>query len=488
MKLLKDILYQSRINQVIGATDVEIESVVFDSRKVVDHSVFVAIDGDLADGHKFISQAISSGATAIVCERLPEDNQEGITYVQVENSREALGYMAANFFDNPSLEIKLVGITGTNGKTTTATMLYRLFSLLEKRVGLLSTVENRIRDEVVKATHTTPNPVELNRLLREMVDKNCQYCFMEVSSHALDQHRVAGIKFAGAVFTNISRDHLDYHHTFGDYISAKKMLFDMLPLSAFALVNLDDKQGVVMLQNCKAKEQRTFALKAMADFRAKVIENLLSGLHVNLDGLDLYSKLVGKFNAYNLLSVYAVATLLGEDKIDVLTALSNVNPVAGRFELVKSMDGVSAIVDYAHTPDALENILSTITEIRTKNEQVLTVVGCGGNRDKGKRPEMAAIACKYSDRVILTSDNPRNEDPQEIVNDMKEGVDPVDYKKTNTILDRAEAIRMACSLAQAEDIILIAGKGHEKYQEIKGERFPFDDLDMIKESFKEMKS
>ncbi|MCH2213784.1 MAG: UDP-N-acetylmuramoyl-L-alanyl-D-glutamate--2,6-diaminopimelate ligase [Flavobacteriales bacterium] len=488
MKLLKDILYQSRIKQVKGTTDLAIEAVVFDSREVVSSSLFVAVRGELADGHLYIEKAIDSGAVAVLCEELPEALREEITYIEVDNSREALGHLAANFYDNPSSELKLVGITGTNGKTTTATMLYRLFKLLGKKVGLISTVENRIHNEVFDATHTTPNPVQLNALLRKMVAAECDYCFMEVSSHALHQHRVAGIEFAGGVFTNISRDHLDYHKTFSDYIAAKKMLFDMLPDSAFALVNLDDRQGQVMLQNCRAKEKTTYALKAMADFRAKVIENLLSGLHVNLEGMDLYSKLVGRFNAYNLLCVYASATLLGEDKIDVLTALSKVTHVAGRFELIKSTDGVSAIVDYAHTPDALENILSTITDIRTHNEQVFTVVGCGGNRDKGKRPEMAAIACKYSDRVILTSDNPRGEDPQAIVDDMKAGVEPVDYKKTNTILDRAEAIRMACSLAQANDIVLVAGKGHEKYQEIKGERFPFDDLAVVTESFKEMKS
>ncbi|MCZ4408001.1 UDP-N-acetylmuramoyl-L-alanyl-D-glutamate--2,6-diaminopimelate ligase [Cryomorphaceae bacterium 1068] len=488
MKLLKDILYQSRIKHVKGTTNVAVEAVVFDSRKVVGFSLFVAVRGDQADGHLFIDKAIELGAVAIVCEELPEELREEITYVQVENSREALGHLAANFFDNPSGELKLVGITGTNGKTTTATMLYRLFKLLGKKVGLISTVENRIQNEVIGATHTTPDPVQLNELLRRMVDAKCGYCFMEVSSHALHQHRVAGIEFAGGVFTNISRDHLDYHKTFDEYIAAKKLLFDMLPSPAFALVNLDDRQGEIMLQNCKAGDQKTYALKAMADFKAKVIENLFSGLHVNLDGMDLYSKLVGRFNAYNILCVYGAARLLGEDKMDVLTALSNINPVAGRFELIKSTEGVSAIVDYAHTPDALENILATVTEIRTHNEQVITVVGCGGNRDKGKRPEMASIACKYSDRVILTSDNPRDEDPQSIVNDMKVGVDPVDFKKTNTILDRAEAIRMACGLAQANDIVLIAGKGHEKYQEIKGERFPFDDLATVMESFKELKS
>jgi UDP-N-acetylmuramoyl-L-alanyl-D-glutamate--2,6-diaminopimelate ligase len=488
MKLLKDILYQSRIKQVKGSTHVAIESLAFDSRKVVGFSLFVAVRGELADGHEYIDKAIESGAVAVLCEEFPAELKEEITYIQVENSREALGYLAANFYDNPSNELKLVGVTGTNGKTTTATMLYRLFKLLGKKVGLISTVENRIQNEVIPASHTTPDPIQLNALLRKMVESKCGYCFMEVSSHALHQHRVTGIQFAGGVFTNISRDHLDYHKTFDAYIAAKKLLFDMLPSSAFALVNLDDRQGEIMLQNCKATEQKTYALKAMADYRAKVVENLFSGLHINLDGMDLYSKLVGRFNAYNILCAYGVAHLLGEDKMDILTALSNINPVAGRFELVKSVEGISAIVDYAHTPDALENILTTIADIRTQNEQVITVVGCGGNRDKGKRPEMAAIACKYSDRVILTSDNPRDEDPQQIVNDMKAGVDPVDNKKVNVILDRAEAIRMAVSLGKADDILLVAGKGHEKYQEIKGQKLPFDDLAILTESFKELKS
>ena len=486
MKLLKDILYKARIKQVKGTTNVAVESVVFDSRKVSGFSLFVAVLGELADGHDFIEKAIESGAVAVICERLPDELNEGITYVQVENSREALGNVASNFYDSPSSRIKLVGVTGTNGKTTTATMLYRLFKLLGKKVGLISTVENRIQNEVLGATHTTPDPVQLNELLQKMVDAKCGYCFMEVSSHALHQYRVEGIEFTGGIFTNISRDHLDYHKTFNNYIAAKKMLFDMLPESAFALVNLDDRQGETMLQNCKARVQKTYALRAMADYNAKVVENLFSGLQLSIDGMDLYSKLVGRFNAYNILCVYSAARLLGEEKLDVLTALSNINPVAGRFEHIKSHDGVSAIVDYAHTPDALENILTTISDIRTGNEQVIAVVGCGGNRDAGKRPEMASIACKYSDRVILTSDNPRNEDPQAIVDDMKEGVEPHDFKKVNTILDRAEAIRMACSLAEGGDIVLVAGKGHEKYQEIKGERIDFDDLAIVKESFKQL--
>ncbi len=488
MKLLKDILYRSRITHVEGTTNIAIESIHFDSRQVTRFSLFVAVRGELADGHGFIEKAIEAGAVAIVCEELPETKRKGITYVEVEDSRKALGYLATNFYDNPSAELKLVGVTGTNGKTTTATMLFRLFQLLGKKVGLISTVENRIQNERLGATHTTPDPIALNALLRKMVDAKCGFCFMEVSSHALHQHRVGGIEFAGGIFTNISHDHLDYHKTFDNYIAAKKMLFDMLPHDAFALVNLDDRHGEIMLQNCKAATKRTYALKAMADYRAKVIENLISGLHLNLDGLDLYSKLVGRFNAYNILCAYSAGCLLGLEKMDVLTALSNINPVAGRFELIKSSDGINAIIDYAHTPDALENILRTIGEVRTKNEQVITVVGCGGNRDKTKRPIMASIACKFSDRVIITADNPRDEDPKDIADDMKKGVEPQDYKKTNTILDRTEAIRMACSMAEPNDMVLVAGKGHEKYQEIKGERFPFDDMETVKETFKELKS
>ncbi len=484
MKLLQDILYQVGIKQVVGSTNVAVESIVFDSRKAAKMSLFVAIKGTLSDGHAFIDSAIKSGASAVVCEDLPESRNKGVTYIEVTNSHEALGIIASNFFDNPSEKLKLVGITGTNGKTTTSTMLYDLFRLLGKKVGLISTVENKINNEVVPATHTTPDAVSFNELLVRMVDAGCTYCIMEVSSHALHQHRVTGAKFSGAVYTNISRDHLDYHKTFDAYIGAKKMLFDMLPKEAFALVNLDDRQGPTMLQNCKADVQRTYALKSMADFRVKVIENQFGGLHINIDGLDLYSKMVGRFNAYNLLSAYAAAVLLGFEKLDVLTALSNISPVAGRFQYVIGPDKITAIIDYAHTPDALKNVLKTVDDIRTRNEEVITVVGCGGNRDAGKRPEMARIACKYSDRVIFTSDNPRNEDPEAIIEDMKAGVEPQDYRKTNTIVNRKEAIKMACSIARAGDIILIAGKGHEKYQEIKGERIDFDDLGIVNDTFK----
>lgn len=484
MKLLQDILYQVGIKQVVGSTQIEIESLVFDSRKVVPNCVFVAIRGTLSDGHKFIDSAIDNGATAVVCEEMPKELNSKITYVEAGDSHAALGMMSSNFFDNPSEKLKLIGITGTNGKTTTSTIMYDLLRLLGEKVGLISTVENKIQDRVVVATHTTPDAVSFNELLADMVAEGCTYCFMEVSSHALHQHRVTGAKFSGAVFTNLSHDHLDYHKTFDAYIAAKKMLFDMLPKDSFALVNQDDKQGATMLQNCKAKVQRTYALKSMGDFKVKVVENQFGGLQLNIDGLDLYAKMVGRFNAYNLLSAYATGVLLGYDKMEVLTALSSINPVAGRFQYVISPDQVTAIIDYAHTPDALKNVLKTVEDIRTRNEEVITVVGCGGNRDATKRPEMARIACKFSDRVIFTSDNPRNEDPEAIIQDMQAGVEPQDYRKTNVIVNRKEAIKMACSIARKGDIILIAGKGHEKYQEIKGERFPFDDLAIVNDTFK----
>ncbi|MFN2429156.1 MAG: UDP-N-acetylmuramoyl-L-alanyl-D-glutamate--2,6-diaminopimelate ligase [Cryomorphaceae bacterium] len=484
MKLLQDILYQVRLKQVTGTTQMAIERIAFDSREVTNFSLFVAMEGTQVDGHKFIDQAVESGAIAVVCEKLPENRNSEVTYVVVDDAHDALGKMASNFYDNPSSEIELVGITGTNGKTTCATILYRLFKLLGKKVGLISTVENRIHNQIVQATHTTPDALMLNSLLRDMVDQGCSYCFMEVSSHALHQKRVSGVSFAGAVFTNITHEHLDYHKTFDEYIGAKKMLFDALSGDAFALVNLDDKHGPTMVQNCKAKTQKTFALKAMADFKAKVIENQFTGLHLHVDGFDLYTKLVGRFNAYNILTAYATALLLGREQMEVLTALSNINPVAGRFEYVMSPDSVAAIIDYAHTPDALKNVLKTVADIRTKNETVITVVGCGGNRDSSKRPEMAKIACKYSDRVLLTSDNPRFEDPDKIIEDMMTGVEPQDHKKVNQIANRREAIKMACSIARSGDIILIAGKGHETYQEIKGERLPFDDLAIVKDTFK----
>lgn len=485
MKLLSDILYKVRLEEVINSTHMAIASVVSDSRKVKKGSLFVATKGTSSDGHTFIQKAIESGAVAIVCEELPDIQENGITYVKVSNASYSLGIMACNFYDNPSEKLKLIGVTGTNGKTTTVTLLFNLFKSLGYSVGLLSTVENRINTTSIVATHTTPDAISLNELLHTMVEQNCEYVFMEVSSHAVVQHRIAGLNFTGAVFTNITHDHLDYHKTFDEYIKAKKTFFDMLPSTAFALVNKDDRNGVIMIQNTKAKRY-TYALKNIADFKCKIIENHLAGLFLNIDNLELWVKLIGTFNAYNVLAVYATAVLLKLDKTNILTALSNLNSVEGRFQYVKSPNGIIGIVDYAHTPDALKNVLETIKDIRTGNEQVITLVGCGGDRDSAKRPVMAAIACEYSNKVILTSDNPRSEDPEEILNQMQKGVNPVDVKKTLRITDRKEAIRTACTLGNAGDIILIAGKGHEKYQEIKGVKHPFDDLEILKETIKSL--
>ncbi|MBL1231627.1 MAG: UDP-N-acetylmuramoyl-L-alanyl-D-glutamate--2,6-diaminopimelate ligase [Flavobacteriales bacterium] len=480
-KLLKDILYKTGIEELVGNTNIAIDKICFDSREVEDASLFVAVVGTATDGHQYINQTIEKGAVAIVCEQFPEQLHDGITYVRVKNSAAALGIIAANFYDNPSNELKLVGITGTNGKTTTATLLHELFMQLGYQVGLLSTVVNKIGNEAIPSTHTTPNAVELNKLLRKMVEAGCDYCFMEVSSHAIHQHRVTGVAFSGAVFTNITHDHLDYHKTFDEYIKAKKMFFDMLPENAFALVNKDDKNGMVMLQNTKAKPY-TFALKSAADYTARILESGFSGMMLHIDKNEVWTKLIGGFNVYNLLSIYAVAVLLEQDKLNTLTAISNLNAVEGRFQYIKSQDNISGIVDYAHTPDALKNVLGTISEIRTNNETVITVVGCGGDRDKAKRPLMAQIACEYSNKVILTSDNPRSENPEQIINDMKAGVEPQHYKKVLSITNREEAIKTACMLAESNDIILVAGKGHEKYQEINGEKFPFDDLEILKKN------
>jgi len=439
------------------------------------------------DGHNFIEQAINTGAIAIVCEEFPKEINEKITYIKVQNASLALGFIASNYYDNPSASLKLVGITGTNGKTTTVTLLYNLFKAIGNKVGLLSTVKNKIDNEEIVATHTTPDALQLNYLLRNMVDKGCSYCFMEVSSHAVVQHRIAGIDFAGAVFTNITHDHLDYHKTFDEYIKAKKLFFDDLPEDAFALVNKDDKHWDVMLQNTRAL-QRTYSILSMADFKAKIIENQFSGLLMNIDGQEIWTKLIGGFNGYNLLVVYATAMLLKQDKIKVLTELSNLDAVEGRFQYVKSKDNITAIVDYAHTPDALKNVLNTIKNIRTGNEQVISVIGCGGDRDPFKRPIMTGIACSLSDKIILTSDNPRSENPEEIIEQMKKGIEVHQKKKTSAITDRREAIKVACSLAKQGDIILIAGKGHEKYQEIKGVKYPFDDLKIVQSVFQELES
>ncbi|MGZ4040220.1 MAG: UDP-N-acetylmuramoyl-L-alanyl-D-glutamate--2,6-diaminopimelate ligase [Bacteroidia bacterium] len=483
MKLLSEILYKVKLEEIVGSTHMAISSVTFDSRTVKKDTLFVATVGTSSDGHTFIDKAIESGAIAIVCETLPEIKNENVTYVKVSDSSLSLGIIACNFFDNPSEKLKLVGITGTNGKTTTVTLLFNLFRSLGYSVGLLSTVQNKINNTVIPATHTTPDALALNEMLRAMVDAGCEYAFMEVSSHAIVQNRIAGVVFAGGVFSNITHDHLDYHKTFSEYIKAKKKFFDNLPNTAFALSNRDDKNGAVMLQNTKA-DTYTYGLRNVADFKCKIVENHLNGLLLNIDGQEVWVKLIGTFNAYNVLAVYATAVLLKQDKTNVLTALSNLNSVEGRFQYIKSPHGVIGIVDYAHTPDALKNVLETIKDIRTGNEQVITLVGCGGDRDSAKRPVMAAIACEYSTKVILTSDNPRSEDPEDILSQMQKGISPVDVKKTLRISDRKEAIKTALSLSHSGDIILVAGKGHEKYQEIKGIKHPFDDFEILKETIK----
>jgi len=482
---LKDILQNIPALALQGSTDVAITAVVQDSRKVGVGSLFVAVKGTQTDGHQFLAQVLEKQVSAVIYDAdidISAFANSAVTWIKVRNSAEALALAACNFYGNPSKKLKLVGITGTNGKTTTVTMLYRLFRALGYNVGLLSTVENRINDEVIPATHTTPDAVTLNELLAKMVAKNCQFAFMEVSSHALVQQRVAGIQFAGAIFSNITHDHLDYHHTFDEYIKAKKLLFDGLPKTAFALVNKDDKRAAVMLQNTAAKTY-SFALKTGADFKARILDNSLKGLHLDVNGQEVHCKLIGEFNAYNLMGIYGAAVLLGEDAQEALQVLSGLSAAAGRFEQVVSAEGVCAIVDYAHTPDALQNVLETISQLRTGNEQVITVVGCGGNRDATKRPIMANLACKYSNKVILTSDNPRFEAPEAILADMEAGVAITDKTKVTVIVDRKEALRLACSWAKGQDIILIAGKGHETYQEIKGVKYDFDDKKIVEEIF-----
>ncbi|MEO9484065.1 MAG: UDP-N-acetylmuramoyl-L-alanyl-D-glutamate--2,6-diaminopimelate ligase [Ekhidna sp.] len=480
MQTLKDILFGVSLKSITGNRDEKIEGIAFDSRKVQKGSLFVAVKGLTVDGHDYIESAIESGAKVIVCEQIREDLGKDITVVQTDDSAEALGIVASNFYGRPSEKIKLVGITGTNGKTTCATLLFELFQNLGYSVGLLSTVENKINHKVLSASFTTPDAVQLNELLVEMVKSGCTHCFMEVSSHALVQQRVAGIHFAGGVFTNISHDHLDYHKTFDEYIAAKKRLFDGLTSESFALVNVDDKRGAVMLQNTKAAKHR-MGIRSMADYKVRIIHNTLQGLELNFDGVDVWFKLIGKFNAYNLLTAYAVAMLLGEEKEDTLSALSTTSGASGRFEKVENKSDVMAIVDYAHTPDALENVLKTIDDLRTKNETLVTVIGCGGDRDKAKRPKMADIASRLSDKIILTSDNPRTEDPKQILEEMKAGIPKSKERNVMVIEDRKEAIRTACNLVNDKDIILVAGKGHEDYQEINGERHHFDDREVLGE-------
>lgn len=483
-KKVADILTNCTITAHKGSLDCTITSLEFDSRKATQGAAFFALKGTTADGHAFIPAVIEAGCRVIIAEN-PCEVPEGVTLLLTDNSAKTLAIMATNFYDHPSKKLTLVGITGTNGKTTTTTLLFNLYTQLGFHCGLLSTVVNKIGSNDLPSTHTTPNPVALNALLAEMVAQGCSHCFMEVSSHAVHQHRVTGLHFAGGVFTNITHDHLDYHHTFAEYIKAKKAFFDALDKTAFALTNVDDKNGNVMLQNTAATTH-TYALKSPAEFRAKVIENQFSGLVLNLNGTELWTRLIGDFNAYNLLAVYAVSQLLGQDSLEVMTALSKLESVEGRFQYIQSNGGITAIVDYAHTPDALENVLKTIANIRTKNENVMTIIGCGGDRDKAKRPKMAAIACAWSDKVILTSDNPRSENPATILEEMAAGVEGQHFKKTMTIADRAEAIKAGVMMAEKGDILLIAGKGHEKYQEINGQKLPFDDLQLTIDLFNKL--
>lgn len=473
MKLLKDILYRVRLEQVVGDTRVAIEHLCLDSREVVPFSIFFAVRGERSDGHAHIAQAVERGATAVVCEQLPEETKEGVTYVRVPDCRDAVATVAANFFDHPSKRLRLVGITGTNGKTSTATLLYRLYRSLGIKAGLIGTVGIRIGQESLPATHTTPDAIRLNKLLARMVEERCTHCFMEVSSHSVVQRRIADLRFDVGVFLNITHDHLDYHGTFDAYIKAKKRFFDDLPTGAVALVNADDAHGAVMVQNTRAAK-RSFAVQGMADHRARIIENQLSGLQLSIDGHEVHTRLVGAFNASNLLAVYATAVILGEAPIAVLTALSDLAPPVGRFQVVRGA-GITGIVDYAHTPDALKNVLTTIREVCGEQGRVITVVGCGGDRDRAKRPLMARIAAGLSDQVILTSDNPRSEEPMAIIEEMRAGLDALQAQRTYVNADRREAIRQACAAARPGDVVLLAGKGHETYQEVAGVRHPFDD-------------
>lgn len=486
MKILKDILYKVSVNAVYGDTTVEVSNVVFDSRKIQKGDLFVAQRGVTIDGHLYIEKAIQLGAISIVCEVIPEKKKEGITYVQVQDSNTTLAIIASNFYDNPSSKLNLVGVTGTNGKTTIASLLYQLFKKAGYKTGLLSTVKVLVDEKEYLATHTTPDSVTINQYLDEMVEAGVDYCFMEVSSHGIHQKRTEGLEFVGGIFTNLSHDHLDYHKTFAEYRDIKKIFFDSLSKSAFALTNIDDKNGNIMLQNTRARK-RTYALKTLADYKAKIIEKRFSGTMLSIDGTEVWTKLIGTFNAYNLLAIVGAANELGLDKLETLTIISELESVSGRFEYMVSENGVTAIVDYAHTPDALKNVLETINDIRTDNEKLITVVGCGGDRDKTKRPKMAHIASQLSNQAIFTSDNPRTENPETILEEMEVGVSPENYKKTLTILDRRQAIKTACKFSESGDILLIAGKGHETYQEINGERSHFDDLEEVTQCFNLLK-
>lgn len=485
MVQLKDILYKVTINAVVGSTSLSVNAIHFDSRNVGPKDVFVAVKGSLTDGHQYIDLAIEKGAIAVVCENLPEIFHSGVTYIEVESASRALAFMAANFYDNPSHNLKLVGVTGTNGKTTVATLLYHMFKKAGYKVGLLSTVKIMVDVTEYPATHTTPDSLTINRYLGLMSDAGVEFCFMEVSSHGIHQNRTEGLLFEGGIFTNLSHDHLDYHSSFAEYRDVKKSFFDNLPKNAFTLVNIDDKNGLVMLQNTKAKKY-TYALKTYADYRAQILENQMSGLLLKINDNEVWTRLIGNFNAYNILAIYAASELLGLEKVENLRLISELESVSGRFQYLISDSNITAIVDYAHTPDALQNVLETINSIRTKNEELITVVGCGGDRDKTKRPEMGHIASALSTKVIFTSDNPRSEVPEAIIEDIEKGVEPQNYKKTISITDRKQAIKAACQMAQSKDIILIAGKGHETYQEIRGVRTDFDDYKIVQEILKQL--
>ena len=482
MKKLKEILYKVAIDGISGSTDIDVNNISIDSRTVESGNMYVAIKGTLVDGHQFIKQAIELGARSIICQNLPKILAPGVVFIQVSDPREALALTAANFYDNPSKELQLIGITGTNGKTSITTLLFELYNLKQSRAGLISTVAIQYGERQFSTTHTTPDALTINKHLRDMVDQGVQYCFMEVSSHGIDQKRVTGLEFTGAIFSNLTHDHLDYHNTFKSYRDTKKMLFDGLSNTAFALVNADDKNAKVMVQNCKAKIQ-TYALHSYANFSAQVLENQFKGMLLKINQNEIWTQMLGEFNAYNILAVFATSQLLGSDEWESLKSISQLKSVPGRFQTFESLNKIMVVVDYAHTPDALKKVLTTINQIRTQNENLITVVGCGGNRDQDKRPLMGAIAAQYSTKVLFTSDNPRDEDPESIIEQMCKGVDPVDYKKTISVTHRKEAIKVAYQLSQPGDVVLIAGKGHENYQEVKGEKLPFDDYKIAKEIF-----
>ncbi|SOC78747.1 UDP-N-acetylmuramoylalanyl-D-glutamate--2,6-diaminopimelate ligase [Salinimicrobium sediminis] len=486
MIYLKDILYRVSLEAVVGNTTLAVNDIHFDSRKVGFNDVFVAVRGTQTDGHEYINKAVEQGALAIVCEEMPQQTVNGITYVKVKNAQQALAYMADNFYGNPSANLKLVGVTGTNGKTTVASLLYQLFTKAGFKVGLLSTVQVMVAEDKFPATHTTPDSLTINSYLQKMNEAGVEYCFMEVSSHGIAQHRTTGLKFAGGIFTNLTHEHLDYHNSFAEYRDVKKAFFDQLPASAFALTNVDDKNGTVMLQNTKAKKY-TYALKSVADYKANILENGFGGMLLKINEHEVWTKLIGNFNAYNVLAIYAASELLGLTTLESLKYISELNAVSGRFQYYISEGKITAIVDYAHTPDALQNVLETINSIRTKNEELITVVGCGGDRDRSKRPKMGHIASALSTKVIFTSDNPRTEDPDKIIEEVEGGVEPQNFKKVMSISSRLQAIKTACQLANPNDIILIAGKGHETYQEINGVRKDFDDFKIVSETLKELK-